>query len=439
MILAGMPGGSIHTYAYKEADSTPQIIEGAICESPMSHDIVTSKKDSTSSEYTVISRDCSYGVYIQKLQGKSLNKKLIMKINPPEAAQNGCSTSPSVGTHEYKKDTTVQLKATAVSPWNFEKWTGRVSGTSPQTTIKMDEDKEAIANFVKPVLTLSQGPKNPICPEASVKAGSKNVRAINIVISVNEVDDWKLQSLKFKASGDGNEKEDISKVYLYLGDETGNLLGTSTFSEDNGSVSFDINLIINKASSISLMLTYDLIEEKNCPCKSYEASITVNDIVAEPLNYNNYQKLPEPPSGVSGIVEITYPYIEIDESTNSQYASKNHKLEKPLKVKVNELHKSCLNYFQVRYLTGKNYVPKDASGYMFENGSKEIVVNISEDKTAETEFIVGNRAGKYLVSASLETKPDFPYKCQCYCTVSQPIPPLLIRLERLIMRSFPII
>ena len=322
MILAGMPGGSIHTYAYKEADSTPQIIEGAICESPMSHDIVTSKKDSTSSEYTVISRDCSYGVYIQKLQAKSLNKKLIMKINPPEAAQDGCSTSPSVGTHEYKKDTTVQLKATAVSPWNFEKWTGSVSGTSPQTTIKMDEDKEAIANFVKPVLTLSQGPKNPICPEASVKAGSKNVRAINIVISVNEVDDWKIKSLKFNASGDGDDKEDISKAYLYIGDETGELLGTSTFNKDNGSVSFNIDLTIHKASSMSLMLTYDLIEEKGCPCKSYAVSITVNVITAEPINYKNYQKLPKPPSGVKGIVEIAYPYIEIDNTTNNQHSKK---------------------------------------------------------------------------------------------------------------------
>jgi len=418
VILAGMPGGSIHTYSIKSQDSTTEIIEGPYCPSPKTHSIATYK--SSASNYVVIGNDISFGIYVQELAEKGENVKLTMAINPPEAANDGCTTNPSVGVHTYEKGTQVDLTATAVSPWNFEKWTGSVSGTSPNTTVKMDTDKEAIANFVKPVLTLSQGPKNPTCYSEGVAPGSKNVRAIHITLSVNDVDDWKLNSIKFNTSGDGNEKEDISKVYLYQGDETGELLGSGTFSQDDGSISFSVNIVIPKGSSINLMLTYDLVKENNCPCKTYKTHVTVGDIGAEPMNYENYVKLPPPPAGVSGIIEIKLGYIEIDENTNKQYAEKNHTLPQPLRVFVKDIPDSCLKYFKVRFQTGSQFVPKDAKGYMFNNGDTQIDLEIPQNKIVETDFTLGDKTGKYGISASLEMKPDYPYSCECYYTVSPP-------------------
>ena len=59
------------------------------------------------------------------------------------------STVPSVGTHLFEQGSVVELEAIADIDWEFNHWEGDVSGTSNQTTITMDSDKTAIANFTE--------------------------------------------------------------------------------------------------------------------------------------------------------------------------------------------------------------------------------------------------------------------------------------------------
>ncbi len=65
------------------------------------------------------------------------------------------STVPGVGTHEFDVGEVVTIMATPADGWEFTHWTGPVSDTgSPETTVTMDEDKTATANFAARVYTI---------------------------------------------------------------------------------------------------------------------------------------------------------------------------------------------------------------------------------------------------------------------------------------------
>jgi hypothetical protein len=67
-----------------------------------------------------------------------------MAVNPEE----GGSTDPATGDHDYDVGTEVTITATAESDWRFVNWTGDVSdATSAQTTVTIDENKTVTANF----------------------------------------------------------------------------------------------------------------------------------------------------------------------------------------------------------------------------------------------------------------------------------------------------
>ena len=74
---------------------------------------------------------------------------LSTSVSPPGSG----SINPSSGT--YDKGTRVTLTAYPNSGWEFDKWGGDVSGTSPSVTITMDRDKHVIAYFVEIGLELS--------------------------------------------------------------------------------------------------------------------------------------------------------------------------------------------------------------------------------------------------------------------------------------------
>ena len=69
---------------------------------------------------------------------------LTMAVSPVA----GGTTTPAVGTHTYADSTVVTLTATENAGYDFVNWSGAASGTNPTTTVTMDADKTATANFV---------------------------------------------------------------------------------------------------------------------------------------------------------------------------------------------------------------------------------------------------------------------------------------------------
>ena len=79
------------------------------------------------------------------------------------------TTDPAAGTHDYDVGTPVTITASAASGWEFVRWEGDATGTSPTTTVTMDSDKTVTAVFEEdtvPEYTLTinvngQGTTNP--------------------------------------------------------------------------------------------------------------------------------------------------------------------------------------------------------------------------------------------------------------------------------------
>ena len=74
---------------------------------------------------------------------------------PPEqytltmAVSGNGSTSPPVGTHTYDEATSVALSATPATGWQFDYWSGSVSGATNPTTITMSRDKSVTAHYTE--------------------------------------------------------------------------------------------------------------------------------------------------------------------------------------------------------------------------------------------------------------------------------------------------
>ena len=69
--------------------------------------------------------------------------ELTMQVSPP----GGGTTNPSVGDHWYDSGTSVNASASANSGFDFDRWSGDCSGTSPSTSVYMDSNKTCTANF----------------------------------------------------------------------------------------------------------------------------------------------------------------------------------------------------------------------------------------------------------------------------------------------------
>jgi subtilisin-like proprotein convertase family protein/C1A family cysteine protease/putative hemolysin len=69
--------------------------------------------------------------------------ELTMQVSPP----GGGTTVPSLGDHWYDSGTSVNVSASANSGFDFGRWSGDCSGTSPSTSVYMDSNKTCTANF----------------------------------------------------------------------------------------------------------------------------------------------------------------------------------------------------------------------------------------------------------------------------------------------------
>ena len=59
------------------------------------------------------------------------------------------TTDPTAGTRAYDAGTVANLTATPASGWKFDGWTGDITATTSATTVTMNSDKTAVANFSK--------------------------------------------------------------------------------------------------------------------------------------------------------------------------------------------------------------------------------------------------------------------------------------------------
>ncbi|MCK9362409.1 MAG: hypothetical protein M0P74_02225 [Syntrophales bacterium] len=306
IVLLAKPGGSVHTYGY--SPSSGVFYAGPVCHSPYSHQVMVSQTPNRTGGYTVATSDESYGLYTQEITRTPSTCCLTTEVSPAQAAAEGCTAAPAK-VDPVDCGGTVDVTATAKEPWYFKEWTGAATGASPSATATATgRCSVAVANFVKPTLTLTAGVQNPgayaefygITGEYAYANGRTNVPVIHVVLTANDVDDWLATAMTFMTSGTGNEKEDVAEARLYLGNIGGTLLGTKTFTDDNGNLSFNFTVNIPKSSSVSMILVYDFKPERAFPCNNYSAKLDMAHVTAIPVNYPPGQKLPVPPLGVTG-------------------------------------------------------------------------------------------------------------------------------------------
>ncbi len=338
VILGTFPGGTLRSFAYDL--NAGKIVAGPVLHVNAQDAFLALMKDG-GNLFAFVGGDVNPPTeYAKGMRGTYIAKAILRKpgevvlttsVNPPEAAFAGCTMVPSPGEHLYPRNTTVSLQAQAVDPWNFFNWTGDVSGTSPKVDVLIDRDKIAVANFVRPILWLHAfPPERRLLYPYQVIVEKDTILVQEIVLEVNDVDDWQLSSITFKAEGTGDEKNDLYRVYLVGAGYN----QYSTYAEDDGTIIFRMSKIIPKGGSLRFKLYYHF--SRNTPLlldildkiKTYMVRIHVNMVDARPIHYNNFQKRwPDPlvsnPIELANVKNLTRQigYTTINEAVNQVQAS----------------------------------------------------------------------------------------------------------------------
>jgi hypothetical protein len=242
----------------------------------------------------------NYGIYIQTYDPRGEPPKkgvLITEVEPPEAADDGCTAEPAL-VQDLTLGTTVPVLATRVGAWNFVEWTGAAVGRSATTDAAItQEQNEAVAHFVKPVLTLSGKGESQAYPPVDTNL-THPVTIMGLTIAVSVDAGWTVTSIEFVSSGqNGNELTDLENVQLWKGSQ---FLGQSVYLEDNGRVTLPVNTFIPAGSSIQLELRYKFDTNRIALLplpKEYRVETSVSRVQAVPTEpaYANFAKLPPEP------------------------------------------------------------------------------------------------------------------------------------------------
>jgi len=117
-------------------------------------------------------------------------------VNPPGSGSG--SLNPPGGI--YDAGTVVTLTANPSSGWEFDHWSGDLSGTSNPATITMDKNKSVTANFIQHIVTITSGPTaNPTTIDSggttnlSVTATDSLGHSINYSWTVSGDDIYRLE------------------------------------------------------------------------------------------------------------------------------------------------------------------------------------------------------------------------------------------------------
>jgi uncharacterized repeat protein (TIGR02543 family) len=150
----------------------------------------------------------------------TLTYTLSASVDPPQAG----TISPSGG--EYKLDARVTLTASAVNGYTFDCWSGNAAGNSPTVTIKMDSDKNLIANFepittVKHNLTISINGQGAINPSEGTY---EYPRSSQVTINISSIPGWDFDHWSGDATGTSPTivitMDSDKNVTAYFEDET---------------------------------------------------------------------------------------------------------------------------------------------------------------------------------------------------------------------------
>lgn len=326
-IFAGIAGGSVYVLAW-DVDAAGTLSILAICHSDDTRQISTTPNGSASTGYVATTegfgednsngeKDISGddGVVIQTFKfpkAKQFVAPKPMNIEGDFNPGHSCITVPS-GFVACSCGSIIPIAAIDKAPfcesygWNFYEWTGCASGNNKNTQVQCEGNGqcEAIAVWHMPVLGLSTVPSTRNLCASEV---NDEYDALDFNLCASELDDWKVSSLTFQASGDGRDHEEIKTVRLYW---ESTLLGEQTYPADDGSITFQFGEItIQKNDCESFLLTYEFDKEKlDCPIcefpnlddcdesKDFSVTVTSAQVVASPVSYANGKVIGDATSG----------------------------------------------------------------------------------------------------------------------------------------------
>jgi len=121
------------------------------------------------------------------------------------------STTPSVGSHTYDAGTRIDVSATPDEGWQFDNWSGDVANpSSSSTTVTMDADRAAIANFVEIpsviytlTVTCKPGGSGSVTPSPTAKDNQYEA-GTSIELTATPIKDYAFDSWSGDLSGSTN-------------------------------------------------------------------------------------------------------------------------------------------------------------------------------------------------------------------------------------------
>lgn len=213
---------------------------------------------------------------------------LTTSIDPADAAGDGCTVSPPPGiAHEYSLNSTAVLDADAATGWEWDKWTGSLSGVDKPQDLLMDNDKEVTANF-QPILVLSLN--SPDQEYLCITEADEELTIGTANIFVDGVD-WQLSGLAFSA--EELVKADYTEAWIQFG--ATKLLGNISTDADGyiNSISFSPSVVISEGSTLNVRFYYkfnfpasdilDEIPQALTEVMKYKISINVEQVNCEPI------------------------------------------------------------------------------------------------------------------------------------------------------------
>jgi|GEM_PF-2214441 len=122
----------------------------------------------------------------------------------------------------------------------------------------------------KPTITVIYGEQHPADHEHDLEEDTGHNVMMQFNLTVNNLEDVRIQSIGVTARGSGNDREDITVVYLVYDNNNNGvydsgeaLLGYGSFSRDDGAVFFNLEanaFEISKGKSMCFLITYSMNE-----------------------------------------------------------------------------------------------------------------------------------------------------------------------------------
>ena len=122
---------------------------------------------------------------------------LSVKVEPPEAGK-------VTGDGSYPADENARVTATPSAGWNFARWSGDISGSSNQATLKMNGDKTIVAQFAKvPEYILSVRVEPP--EAGKVTGGGSYLASENVTVTASPSAGWNFDRWSGDISDSSNQ------------------------------------------------------------------------------------------------------------------------------------------------------------------------------------------------------------------------------------------